>query len=277
MLLLALVALVPLAGAQTNAPSTGTNAFYAGYTLAQPDASEAVAALREMVGDRGRLVYYEPTGRLLVNGSPDVHQAVQTVLRELSAPRSNVRIEVSFNEQSRDSRTGASVSGGAGPSGAWHVRPRVESRTTTGSDQKRQILLVRSGGEASLAVGQEVPFVTELVRWGRDWGYLDQAVEMRNVGASLWVKARVIGEGPLVEVTLTPEISGLLGGRLQRVRYKRVATSVTVADGASTTLAGYGENAEFYRRFLAGLSQSHHTSDTQITLHVAIEPPAKPQ
>jgi hypothetical protein len=287
-LLLSVLLTAAIGRGQTNAPPAGTNAYFAAYTLMQTDAEEAVAALRDLVGDRGRIVYYPPNSRLLVNGLPEAHRIVQQFLREFSGPRPNVRIEVSFNDQGRETGAGVSVSGGGtipvgdgrvvvgdgGRNGAWTVRPRVEARSAQTTGLTRQTILTQSGGEASINVGQEVPFVQNLVRWGRDWGYIDQTVEMRNVGASLKVKARVIGEGPLVDVTLTPELSGLVDGHPQRIRFKRVATSVTVADGATMTIGGFGENADFYRQFLAGLGQTRSVSDTQITLRVRIEPAA---
>ena len=95
---------------------------------------------------------------------------------------------------------------------------------------------------------------------------------MRQVGAFLWVQPTVLGDGTTVQVTLTPELSGLVeGGRRQRIRYKRVATTVTIRNGESQSLGEYGENSEFYDLYLAGMNQSDRSSSTRITLTVHIE------
>ncbi len=275
-----LLAVVWAAGAGAQGENVRTNAFYASYELVSADADEAVDSLRQIVGDTARLVFYRPNSRLLVYGSPEAHQMVRDTIRELAAPRQNVRIEVAFNEQGTASSAGASVTGsgqviiGSGkPRATWTLTPQIEASSGTSDSLTRQHILMQSGNEASIAVGQEVPFVQELVSMGYHWGYLTRVVEMRNVGATLKVRARVIGDGPLVQVTLTPELSGLVDNRAERIRYTRVATSVTVQDGATITLGSFGEHSDFYRQFLAGLNRSKQATDTQITLRVAIESP----
>lgn len=278
--ILLLLAVVWAACADAQEEPARTNAFYASYELVSADAEEAVAALQQMVGAAGRLVFYRPNSRLLVYGSPDAHQMVRDSLQQLAAPRENVRIEVAFNEQGSGSSAGIGVTGqgqvtigSGGTHGTWTLTPRLEASSGTSDSLTRQHILMQSGNEASIAVGQEVPFVQELVQWGRQWGYITREIEMRHVGAVLKVRARVIGDGPLVQVTLTPELSALVDNRAERIRYTRVATSVTVQDGATITLGSFGEHTDFYRQFLAGLNRTKQATDTQITLRVAIESP----
>jgi type II secretory pathway component GspD/PulD (secretin) len=267
--------------AAASSASSSTNAYFASYGMISVDSEETAATLQEMVGDRAKLTYYKPNNKLLVYGSPEAHRILRDALRDLNAPRRNVRIEVSFDEQHNTSETAASISGSgavvvthAGVSGTAHITPRAESRTTATTAQTRQRLLVQSGSEASLRVGETVPFVNELIVLGRRYGYISQEVTLRNVGASLDVRARVIGDGPEVQLTLTPELSGVSSGRSQRIRYTQLATTLTVSDGEAITLASFGENTDFYRLFLAGIGRSREASSMQITLRATIEAPS---
>lgn len=261
--------------------ASGTNVYFASYGMVTVDSEETAATLQEMVGDRAKLTYYKPNNKLLVYGSPEAHRILRDALRDLNAPRRNVRIEVSFDEQRDTSETEASIRGSgsvmathAGVSGTAHITPRAESRTTATTTQTRQRLLVQSGSEASLRVGETVPFVDELIVLGRRYGIISREVTLRNVGTSLGVRARVIGDGPGVQLTLTPELSGVSSGRSQRIRYTQLATTLTANDGATVTLATFGENADFYRIFLAGLARTRDSSSMQITLRVTIEAPS---
>jgi type II secretory pathway component GspD/PulD (secretin) len=261
--------------------SASTNAYFASYGMITVDSEETAAALQEMVGDRAKLIYYKPNNKLLVYGSPEAHQLLRDALRDLNAPRSNVRIEVAFDERRNTSETEASISGSgavvvtrSGVGGTAHLTPRAESLTTSTTAQTRQRLLVQSGSEASLRVGETVPFVDELIVLGRRYGTLSREVTLRNVGASLDVRARVIGDGPAVQLTLTPELSGVSSGRSQRIRYTQLAITLTAYDGETVTLGSFGEHADFYRLFLAGVGRTRDAASMQITLRVTIEAPS---
>jgi type II secretory pathway component GspD/PulD (secretin) len=261
--------------------SAATNAYFASYGMITVDSEETAAALQEMVGDRAKLIYYKPNNKLLVYGSPEAHQLLRDALRDLNAPRRNLRIEVSFDEARNTSETEASISGSGavvvtrtGVGGAVQLTPRAESRTTAATAQTRQRLLVQSGAAASLRVGETVPFVDELIVLGRRYGVISREVTLRNVGASLDVRARIIGDGPAVQLTLTPELSGVSSGRSQRIRYTQLATTLTAHDGETVTIGSFGEHADFYRLFLAGLARTRDVSSMQITLRVTIESPA---
>lgn len=271
--------LVSLAAAQTSPPpaAAGT-AYFKAYDAVLADPESTLPLVRELAGPAARIVYVRETGRLLVYGDATAHGAVAAAAQEVNAPARNVRIEVSFAGQERGSDFAIGVSGGGavvtGPGGAsWEVRarPQVRAGETRVTSSTTQQLLTRSGGEASLAVGQEVPYLRELVQYGHRWGYIAQVYEMRQVGAFLWVRPTVLGGGPMVQVTLTPEVSGLVEGRRQRIRYTRAATTVTVRDGESLTIGAHGEHADFYSLFLAGLSQSRREASTRITLTVHVE------
>lgn len=262
-----------------SAAGVSTSLIFKAYDVVFAEPDNMLPLVRELAGPNARVVYMSGTGRLLVYGDMAAHAAVTGALKEINVPARNVRVEVVFDSRERNSGVGAGVDGGArvtagngGTTWEAHARPRLSAGQSQTTSSTRQQLLTRSGGEASLAIGQEVPFLSELVQYGRRWGYIEEIYEMRQVGAFLWVQPTVLGDGTAVQVTLTPELSGLVkGGRRQRIRYKRVATTVTIRDGESLSLGEYGENSEFYDLFLAGMNQSARSSSTRITLTVHIE------
>lgn len=249
-LLLALLALSCGAVPETH-PSATNAPSYASYGMMAVDSAVTVAALQERVGDEARLVYDTSSGQLLIFGPPAAHQWVRTTLRHTNALPRTVRVTVTFHEK-RDTATDA-------------AQTHAEIRT-------QQHVLVQSGHEGSVQVGDAVPFLAELISWGHRYGYLSSEVRLRHVGASLAVGARIIGDGPRVQLTLTPELSGVYSHKTDGVRFSKTATTLTVRAGETATLDSFEEHAEFYRLFLAGaLGHTRMNSDQQITLTATLE------
>ncbi len=277
----AVLALCALSGTgYAEEPPRAPEPFYASYGMVTVNSEETVTALQELVGEKVRLVYYRPNNQLLVYGPPEAHQFVREALRDVGTDPRNVRVDVSFDEQSHARATTVSVSGAGGVviapegvDGKVRITPRAESHATDSARLTSQQLLLSNGAEAALRVGETVPFVNELIAWGRHDGTIAHEVTLRHVGASLHVRARIIGDGPLVQVTLTPELSGVSTRQSHRVRFTQVATTLTVRADEPVTLASFGEHADFYRLFLAGVSRAHQATDKRITLRVTLEAP----
>lgn len=248
----ALLALSRAALAET--PPAATNAVFASYGMITVDSAETVAALQRLIGEDTRLVYDKGSGRLLVFGPPAAHLLIRDALRTANLPPRNIRIDVTFAEN----RTATTLGG---------------SEQTVAHTQQQ--LLVASGSEAALHIGETVPFINELITWGYNHGMIiAREVTLRRVGASLVVRAHVIGEGPLVQLTLTPELSGVYTQQGDRMRFSEVATTLTVRSGEAVTLAAFEEHTEFYQLFLAGLAHGRMRAEQQIILRVTLDAPA---
>jgi type II secretory pathway component GspD/PulD (secretin) len=129
-----------------------------------------------------------------------------------------------------------------------------------------QTLLVASGRQASLRVGESVPYVDWFVDYGTRYGYLQQSINWKDVGASLIVEPVVIGEGPMIRIRLTPELSGLVDGNVYRTSFSRVATEIVVQDGQTFQIGGLDKDEDFYSRFLIGFDRSGSRQALNITL-----------
>jgi len=250
------------------------------YPLSSPHPAPIIEAVRTMIGEDAKIVHDKNTNRLLVLATSNQQSQVSAILEKLDAPSRNIRIDVAIAE----SRTGGGSQFGVGgsgeivvtPGGTAHrgrLVPYLDHRSSVRDSSTRQTLYVQNGGKASLRVGQEVPFLEWLVESGRHWGYIRQNVTMKQVGASLVVEPQIVGNGPMISVALVPELSGFVDGQRQSIRYTRAATSVTVKDGQPFSISGFGENSEFYSRFLAGVGRERHQKNMSMTLTARIVNP----
>lgn len=245
------------------------------YPLGLQDPGSSLEAVEAIVGASGQVVLDEKYRRLLVLAPDELHRKIAALMDQLAVPNRNVSIEVEFRGQgtSRDSALGLHghgevVVGPAGTSGKVRVRPEVRNTLTTFSNNTRQSLLVASGYQGSLAVGEQVPYLSWLMDYGLHWGLVEAHVEWEQVGSRLVVEPTVLGDGPLIRVRLTPELSGWVNGEPQRIRFAQVATEVTVEDGQSFRIGGLNKDDSFYSRFLLGVTRE----GTQETLDIVLTP-----
>lgn len=274
-LLLAVVSLVPAESAQTH---------FAIYKV-WPSNLDALAAVARAIvtGGDGKVIVDAANNRLLVRATKEQQAQIAALAKELNVPPKNVRIEVRMQGAGTQAESGfgARASGGVvvstrGTGGHLTIKPTVRHQKTTQSSDVRQTLLVASGREAVLNVGERVPYLDYFVQYGRRHGYFQGQVSWQEVGARLIVKPTVIGDGPLISVTLIPELSGRVGGDPRRIRFAEAATQLTASDGQPISIGGLGSSSEFNNRFLVGFNKAGGVRSLTITLTAHIMPTLSP-
>lgn len=273
-----LVAALAVAGPADTVPNT-----FEAYPLGLSDGAAIEQVARAIVGADGTVTLDAKNQRLLVLATPAEHQQIAGLLAKTAVTPRNVRIEVAMSGGEVETERGASVGGNVGierTDGAttvrWKVKPRVVDRSVDVSSDTRQQLLVASGREGKLRVGETVPYQTWIVDYGVTHGILQQQIAWKEVGSFLVVEPTVIGEGPLIRVRVTPELVGLVGNSPHATRFTSLATEVTVRDGETITIGGDAKDSEFYSRFLIGGTRGGGSRRMNITMTPHILSPAAP-
>jgi type II secretory pathway component GspD/PulD (secretin) len=95
-------------------------------------------------------------------------------------------------------------------------------------------------------------------------------VNWQQVGSRLIVEPTVIGQGPMIRVRVTPELSGMVDGQPLHTRFAGATTEIVVKDGESFSIGGMAGDATFYSRFLVGRSDagSQEQVDIVLTPHI---------
>lgn len=250
------------------------------YPLGFCDPGTAAEAARAIVGEGGTVVADDKQLRLLVVASDDEHRQLAQILQKLNVPPKNIRIEVRFQGQGVRRDTGAGLEGqgqvivrDGNASTRIRVTPHVQHQVTETSSDVTEMLLVASGREGRLHVGEEIPYLEWFVDYGIRCGVLAERIHWQKVGAYLLVEPTVIGEGPMIRVRLTPELSGTVEGNPQHVRFARAATEVVVRDGETFRLGGLNKDEEFYSHFLVGFGRSADQQSLDILLTPRIAGP----
>jgi hypothetical protein len=245
------------------------------YPLGQTEAELAAEVIRPLLAPEDQLIVDAKGSRILIRAEPATQEQVAGVIRQLAVPVQNVRIDVEFAEQGQSRDAGLGVGGGgrvtwpaSGGEASGTVRVGVTGGARTDSIQRRtvQSLLVASGREASLRVGESVPQIDWFMEYGRHHGVWVGQVVWQEVGSILVVQPTVIGSGPDIRIRIIPELSGRVDGESRRVRFASAATEVTVRAGQTVSLGGMQKDESFYSRFLFGFSRGGETRALEITL-----------
>lgn len=278
------VALTAPAGAQAPAPAArpAARTEMRVYDLGLTDPGMAADVVRGLLSPEGR-VYPDPAQhRLVVSDRPDVHARVAEALRTLTVAPRNIRIEVTgqMERTGRQRQVDASGAIGGGPVRVGvGRRPPPTSGVVIGAQDSRsrtsvnasQNLLVLSGGQASLTVAEQVPYSEWLFTWGVSHGLWAQNVVWQEVGTSMVVAPRVLGNGTIL-VRLTPRFDYRSGGSSQVVDVNELSTEVVVRDGEEIDLGGVPFRDETFReRFLAGIDESGQTTQVSMKLRARVE------
>jgi type II secretory pathway component GspD/PulD (secretin) len=267
-----IVACILFAAGSVLYAETAPNRFEA-YPLGSADPLAMRDIVTAIVGDDGTVVIDERNNRLLVVATSEEHERIGRVMNKTAVITKNVRIEVQFNEIGSSSQSGIGVEGSGGvvitekgASTTIRLKPRLEHRTTEFSSNVSQMLLVGSGREATLQVGERVPYLEWIMDYGIHWGVLHKRVNWQEVGSRLIVKPTILGEGPMIRIELIPELSGLVDGNPYHVRFTRAATEIVARDGETIQIGGQNEDQDFFSRFLVGFDRAAGTKQLQITL-----------
>jgi hypothetical protein len=247
------------------------------YPIAFADLRATEQVAKSIAGPDGTVVLDEQGQRLLVATTKEKHAQLAEMIGKLNIIPRNVRIDVEFRERSDDSQTEVSVTADGEvtrvdgvTSSKIRIKPRIIDENTRGSSRTRQTLLVASGREGVLHIGDRVPYIEWLTSYGARSGYLQQSVQWQDVGSRLVVSPSVVGDGPLIRIRLTPELSGRVDGQPLQTRFSGAATEVVVSDGETFQLGGLDQNRDMYSRFLVGVSEagSQQTLDIFLTPHI---------
>ena len=252
------------------------------YDLGLNDPAMAAEIIRGLLSPEGR-VYPDPAQhRLVVSDRPDVHVRVAEAMKTLNVAPRNIRIEVTAHmertDRERQLEASGTVSGGPVRVGVGRHPPPQTGVVIGGQDSRsrttvnaRQQLLVLSGGRASLTVAEEVPYSEWLYTWGLGHGLWAQNVVWQEVGTSMVVEPRVLGNGTIL-VRLTPRFDYRAGGDSRTVDVTELSTEVIVRAGEEIALGGVPfRDADFRERFLAGIDESGQTARVEMTLRATVE------
>jgi type II secretory pathway component GspD/PulD (secretin) len=250
------------------------------YDLGLTDVALAADVVRSVLSTEGR-VYPDPAQhRLVVSDRPDVHARVAQALATLHVEPRNVVIDVTARLERTDSerriegavRTGGPVDVILGhPLPAPGVAVTAQDRRGREDVHASQRLVVLSGGRATLTVAEEVPYAQWLFDWGVGHGLWAQTVAWQQVGTSLVVEPRVLGDGA-IHVRLTPRFDYRAGGDPRTVDVNELSTEVVVRPGEEVALGGVPfRDEEFRERFLVGVDQSGQTARVAMTLRASVQ------
>jgi len=239
------------------------------------------------LGD-GTLQVDEPRNAIIYQGDPAQWERILTLIRQIDRAPRQVMIEVTIAEitlsNSMDSGIdwfanqglgrfngqmwsgggagGASGGGSGGPGLTWLLDVAGQTRATLNAmaqDSRVNILsnprlMVKSGGDASMNVGDEIPTVSMTTTGGNQTGgttNLLQSIQYRRTGVVLQIKPTVYS-GNRIDLEISQEVSQAsndnpaagtaAGAASPTIRNRSLTTTLTLTDGQTIVMGGLVSN-----------------------------------
>jgi len=237
----------------------------------------------------GTLQVDEPRNAIIYQGDPAQWERILTLIRQIDRAPRQVMIEVTIAEitlsDTQDTGVnwfarhssgrfngniwsgagaGNDAGGSAGPGLTWLLDIGGQSRavlTALATDNKANVLstpriMVKSGSEASMEVGDEIPTVSMTTSSGNQTGGTSnilQSIQYRKTGVILSVKPTVYS-GNRVDLDITqevsqasdeaPSVSTSASAASPTIRNRSLQTSLTLSDGQSIVMGGLVSNTQ---------------------------------
>ena len=253
------------------------------FPLGLGNAKEIKEVVSQILSARGKIVILPVERQILIVETAEQMDLVAAVVRELTAPKPNVRIEVTLNEGGAEGTRGIEIQGKVGgndltignaPVKRGTIEVRALDRGSSFGSQSSQFLMVQSGGEAYLEVGKDVPLVDYFYTMALGSGYVIPEVRWQRIGTRLGI--RPVVSGNLIQVEVVPQVTALVNAEWQVVSYRELATVVTVADGEARQIGSFSKASdEFNRNFFSRRGSVGNSSGT-FTLKASIQRPGGP-
>jgi type II secretory pathway component HofQ len=247
------------------------------YSTLGTDAEVMMEVASSILGEDGRVIPDPTGGRLLVLAPPEKHLQLRGMFGQAAATAKNVQLTIQFLENQQQRNTGASLEGSViidsrGGTAAT-LRPTVYHQTTTTAQNTQQMLVTTSGREASLRIGESIPFFEWTVDYSRFHPLAHVGTRWQDVGAFLVFSPIIQPDGETILIRLTPEIRGRSpDSSREAYRFTTLQTQVMVRNGQTLQIGNWSEANTIYNTFLIGRSRQGRSTDLNIQITPRILP-----
>ncbi len=218
----------------------------------------------------GRVIPDAAGGRILVMASPDRHARLREAFQQGAATIRNVQLTVMINEDGQQRETEASIEGAiqiGGNGTRIQATPSLRHQTSESSKAINQMLVTRSGSEATLRVGDTLPVLEWTYAYSRYHPSIHAGTRWLEAGAFLSFRPTIQPDGETIHLLLTPEIRGRSpDGDPLAYRFTTVQTEIIARDGQTIQIGDWSEGGQLYSRFLVGMRQVENRN--AITIHI---------
>ncbi|MDX2226508.1 MAG: hypothetical protein SFY92_05345 [Verrucomicrobiae bacterium] len=257
------------------------------FPLGDADPAELKRLLEEAKTPAARYTLLPKSGTVFIRETAENMPLLEAIVREAGLPVPRVRVEITYSDSGSSADRGVTLNRHEGRNPSTRIRTGavevdvlggdldVRDKSAKTSSLASQFLLTRSGGTASIEVGEEVPFAEFFYYYARNLGYYsDQApvqqVTWRPVGTRMIVQPVV--NGNLITLRVWPEITGLTDDANAVISFRTLATEVDVAPGESVQIGGFAKADEEFNRNFFFKGRFSRSTGGSFTLRATIEP-----
>jgi len=245
------------------------------YSTRGADAHAMTEVAQGVLGTEGRVIPDPAGGRILILAPPDKHTQLRGMFEQSTATMQNVQLTIRFTENQQQEDAGAALEGSVtidNQGTRYNLRPSVYQQNTSLSQDMQQMLVTTSGREASLRIGESLPYLEWTVDYSR-FHLVHVGTRWQEVGAFLVFQPIIQPDGETILIRLTPEIRGRTpDANRESYRFTALQTEVIARNGQTLHIGNWSEANTIYNRFLIGRTRQARSTDLNIQITPRILP-----
>lgn len=204
--------------------------------------------------------------QLIVKAAPERLEEIRKLLEQIDVAAPQVWLTIAQSA----SNPGSGGYVGVGGAQVYDGNQEVSSQ---------QQLLVMSGEQGSITVGEDVPVVQPFWQFANGLGMIPPGVVFQRVSTGFSVQPTVVGQK--IRLRLTPWMSYFGAQGNGRIEFSQSATSLTLNNGETVSIAASSGNQSSQNRALGlvlgeGWRQSSSSNTLVVTAEIKEEPPPLP-
>jgi hypothetical protein len=209
-------------------------------------AEEVIPLIKIFMSPEGQVVADARTNTLIIKDYPENIARIEEFLKGQDIPMPTVSITAQFLDNTATRAAGPPVRIIAGQ-GQWAA---VVYPSASGTQAKSEALdiMVMSGSEATIAIGESVPYVQWFWTYAYNLGYITQNVVFERVATSLCVIPHVRGD--VIRLRVIPQISWFSQKEKGVIKFREAATELEMRSGDSIAIAASSSKDSVINRVL---------------------------
>lgn len=223
-----------------------------------------------ILAGEGKAIPDKNGARILILTSPEKHAALKQAFEQNTANIQNVQLTVQIQTQKNEDQNAASVSGAitVTPDGtSVQVRPSFQYQSTETSENTQQLLVTTSGKEATLRIGEVIPYLEWTIDTARFHPAIHVGTRWQEVGAFLKFKPVIQQDGQTIHLQVTPEIRGKNpNGEPLAYSLTSIQTELVAQNGQTIQIGNWSEANQLYQSFLIGRSKTDQNKNVTINI-----------
>lgn len=216
-------------------------------------------AVISFLGNKKKIIYNKRNREFMIFADNNQHKQINDIYKKIESDLKMIRVVISKKSSLIENKRGGLKTGAEISLKNREVRSMVNFKYKFTTDKKSlssdssQTLLVLTGHDAFIEVGEYSPHEDWFINFGINNGFISRGLRYQFSGSRVLIRPTLLNDGRIL-LTIVPEYSLLCGDKNNSIRVTSLQSEIIVSEGEVFKLTENEQNNEFYDLFFQSRS-----------------------